>query len=82
VTNAFKYAFQGRSRGIVRISIDRDPDRDSICVEDDGIGMPTDSRDGKTLGLSLVDMLSRQLGGRVELSSSGEGTSWRLVIPR
>jgi len=82
VTNAFKYAFQGRSRGIVRISIDRDPDRDSICVEDDGIGMPTDSRDGKTLGLSPVDMLSRQLGGRVELSSSGEGTSWRLVIPR
>jgi two-component sensor histidine kinase len=81
VTNAFKYAFQGRSRGIVRVSIDRDPDRDSICVEDDGVGMTTDGLDGKTLGLSLVDMLSKQLGGRIELSSSGAGTSWRLIIP-
>jgi two-component sensor histidine kinase len=81
VTNAFKYAFRGRSRGLVRISIDSDPDGDSICVEDDGVGMATDGHDGRTLGLSLVDMLSKQLGGKIEFSSSGAGTSWRLVVP-
>jgi PAS domain S-box-containing protein len=81
VTNAYKYAFQGRSRGIIRITVDRLAGRDLIRVEDDGIGMGEAARGSKTLGLSLVDILSKQLKGEVELRSSGEGTSWRLLIP-
>jgi PAS domain S-box-containing protein len=81
VTNAYKYAFRGRSRGKIRIAVDRLEGRDMIRVEDDGIGMGDAAPNSKTLGLSLVDILSKQLKGSIELLSSREGTSWRLLIP-
>lgn len=40
LTNALKYAFQGRSRGLLRIACKRDGDRVTIMVSDDGVGMP------------------------------------------
>jgi len=81
VTNAYKYAFRGKSQGMIRIAVDRLDGHDLIRVEDDGIGMGDAALAPKTLGLSLVDILSKQLKGSIELSSSSEGTSWRLRIP-
>jgi two-component sensor histidine kinase len=66
---------------MLRIAVDRLDGHDLIRVEDDGIGMGDAAPGSKTLGLSLVDILSKQLKGSMELSSSREGTSWRLLIP-
>ena len=81
VTNAYKYAFRGRAGGNIRISIDREGGSDRIRIADDGVGMGEGPSEAKTLGLSLVDILSKQLQGSVESCTSSAGTSWTLLVP-
>jgi PAS domain S-box-containing protein len=68
-----------------------------IIVSDTGIGIPEDkqaqifkpfskinseTREGTGLGLTLVDRLTRFLGGKVEVKSDkGEGSDFMIVIP-
>jgi PAS domain S-box-containing protein len=89
VTNSLKYAFPDgdaadppAGRKIV-IHVQTIPD-DSIrlCVGDNGIGFPenTDFRSTTSLGLQLVNVLTDQLGGRVELDRNG-GTHFQITFP-
>lgn len=75
-TNAFKYAFP-EGKGILSVSMTRDGNQCTLIVADDGIGMSepfTATR--KTLGLRLVQGLTRQLRGTVQFSGApGKGTS-------
>jgi two-component sensor histidine kinase/CheY-like chemotaxis protein len=63
VQNALKYAFPGSRRGEILIGLNCDQDhRVKLHVADDGVGMPATS--GKrTLGLEIVNILTRQLCG-------------------
>lgn len=68
VTNAYKYAFVN-GQGRLRISAKKDSENGYILrVEDDGPGLPEgfDWRKSKSLGLRLVNRLSRQLYGKAE----------------
>jgi len=65
VTNALKHAFpSGRGTLSIRLK-SNSKDRLSLCVSDSGIGLPDnlDLKDSKSLGLPLVEVLARQLGG-------------------
>jgi two-component sensor histidine kinase/CheY-like chemotaxis protein len=63
VQNALKYAFPGSRRGEIRIGLSCNQDhRVTLRVADDGVGMPAAS-DKRTLGLEIVNILTRQLGG-------------------
>ncbi|MEM7038640.1 MAG: sensor histidine kinase [Bacteroidota bacterium] len=79
LTNSFKYAFEGRSKGNVRLGVSRVEGGYRLSVEDDGVGMPEgfDPRKSDSLGLDLVLGLARQLDGKAELVA-GEGTHWRV----
>lgn len=46
-----------------------------LRIEDDGIGMPFERREG-SLGLRLIEMFTRQINGQVvmEGASGGDGT--------
>jgi two-component sensor histidine kinase len=80
VTNSVKYAFDD-GRGTVRVRFSVDPDIAEGCamVEDDGRGMGP-PRDGG-LGLTLIDALAAQLGGRVEHHEVEKGTRIGVCFP-
>lgn len=79
--NALKYAFRGRSSGELLVGLEKDEVSGAVClrVRDSGVGLPAgfDWRSAPSLGLRLVQMLTRQLHGTVE-ASSGPGTEFRI----
>ena len=78
VTNALKHAFRDRDDGELRIQLHTDPDG-HVClrVSDNGIGLPPDWRQAPSLGLQLVQMLTVQVHGMLNVQSDG-GTSFVL----
>jgi len=83
VSNALKYAFPAGRRGQVRIGLrtQEEPRRFTLVVQDDGVGFPqgVDFRNTESLGLRLVNTLTEQLGGTIELDSNG-GTTFTIAF--
>ena len=75
VTNSFKYAFKGKNRGIISISIRKVPDNHiKLMVKDDGVGFNEgEVNEKKSLGLKLVGMLTKQIGGDFVMNSNNGG---------
>ena len=66
ITNSIKSAFVGRERGIITIVMEwLDEDELSLVISDNGVGLASDFsvEKTKTLGMSMMSGLSRQLGG-------------------
>jgi len=78
VLNASKYAFAGRSNGVVRIDMTWDGSRWRCAVSDNGTGMNKAS--GGT-GLTIVRELARSLKGRLLLRSGAFGTRACVILP-
>ncbi len=72
LSNAFKYAFPNGRSGEIRVSLRRVGQCIRLAVEDTGVGLPEDRGPGKvkSLGLNIVRILTQQLGGSMEISSS------------
>ena len=80
--NALKHAFTDRDEGEVTVMLHTKPGGHvSLCVCDNGIGLPTglDWRQSRSLGLRLVQMLTGQLNGTMEVKSNG-GTEFRITF--
>jgi PAS domain S-box-containing protein len=82
ISNALKYAFPGDRRG--KICIDLHPGHDGqliLVISDNGVGLPAEVefREAKSLGMRLVNMLTEQLEGTVELDRSA-GTTFRIAF--
>ena len=78
VSNAYKYAFEQQNSGKIKIGIKALSNEDyELHVDDDGKGLPPDfnPNKGKSLGLKLVNILSRQLRGKFS-SKSSDGASF------
>jgi two-component system, sensor histidine kinase PdtaS len=78
VSNAYKYAFEKQDSGKIKIGIKALNNEDyELHVDDDGKGLPPDFNPAKSksLGLKLVNILSRQLRGKFS-SESSEGASF------
>ena len=81
-TNAMKYAFAGRPRGVLRVTAAQRDGWLTLVFEDDGVGLP----EGLTLenapgfGLQLVHLLVQQARGSVEVERH-PGTRFRLAFP-
>ena len=69
VTNSIKHAFPNGSGGKIKVSLNSKMGICSLRVSDNGIGFPAhmDFRNTRTLGLRLVNVLSNQLDGSIEL---------------
>ena len=87
VSNALKHAFPDGRHGeialwLTRIEDEADQHWYELVVQDNGKGFPdnVDYRNTDSLGLQLVQVLSRQLRGHVELSVNG-GTRFSLHFP-
>jgi two-component sensor histidine kinase len=68
VTNCFKYAFYGRKTGNIVVSLISNNNKFHLSVKGNGVGLPIDFdlKNISSLGLDLVQGLSRQLNGKVE----------------
>ncbi|MDD8012145.1 MAG: PAS domain S-box protein [Acidobacteriota bacterium] len=87
MTNAMKHAFPDGRSGEIRIALQecRGTTDGAPCYEltvaDNGAGLPAgfDATKHRSLGLQLVTMLSKQLGGSMAIESS-DGTSVHVVF--
>ncbi|HUQ87981.1 MAG TPA: histidine kinase dimerization/phosphoacceptor domain -containing protein [Vicinamibacterales bacterium] len=81
VSNACKHAFSTR-QGELTIALTRNDGQIHLRVSDTGVGLPDqfDDRTVTTLGVQLVRMLTKQLGGTVSFTSGG-GTTVDLRLP-
>jgi len=82
VSNSLKYAFPEGRQGEISVELLRDnDDRFTLVVSDDGVGFPKDLdfRNTATLGLQLVNTLTDQLKGSIELRSHA-GTKFALTF--
>jgi two-component sensor histidine kinase len=74
VSNAIKHAFPDGRRGEIAISLRAD-DRGglTLTVADNGVGLPPglDFRNTETLGLQLVNLLTKQLKGELSVLDDG-----------
>ncbi|HBY81688.1 MAG TPA: histidine kinase, partial [Cyanobacteria bacterium UBA11148] len=80
VSNSLKYAFPKQTHGLVEIYLESDAEqRFTLIIKDNGIGFPKDLNiyQSPTLGLKLVNALTDQLEGEIELESS-QGSEVRI----
>ncbi len=83
VSNCLKYAFPAGRKGTVTLGIKRNSEGNNILtVADNGIGFPEniDFRNTASLGLQLVNVLTGQIHGTIELLKE-EGTTFRITFP-
>jgi two-component sensor histidine kinase/HAMP domain-containing protein len=79
LTNAFKHAFPDNRAGSIKIRLSKRDDGNGMPyvleVKDDGIGFPSGSAPKRSgsLGMELVENLTRQLRGRLECNGSAGG---------
>jgi two-component sensor histidine kinase/CheY-like chemotaxis protein len=82
ISNAIKHAFPDGRRGSIRVDGERCSGSIRVSVCDDGVGIPTGvevTRPG-SLGLEIVQILTKQLKGTFELDRN-DGTKLRLSFP-
>ena len=80
VINAIKHASpDDRADGLILVIYERDDPNWKLVVSDNGVGRSevTDERPG--LGMTIIGALARQLGAKVEVSSSDAGLSVSLT---
>ncbi|MBD2465248.1 PAS domain S-box protein [Oscillatoria sp. FACHB-1407] len=82
LTNALKYAFPNQQTGIISIQFHCNTSSQyCLTVADNGIGLPEDLDiyTTRSLGLKLVQILTRQLGGILEVNRD-RGTCFTLAF--
>jgi PAS domain S-box-containing protein len=81
VSNSLKHAFPNGREGKISIGFHQMNDKFLLMVKDDGIGFPDDLdfRNTGSLGLQLVNGLTDQIDGKLELDKS-EGTSFKIIF--
>jgi len=82
ISNALKYAFPNERKGEITVSFHRMvSDQYALSISDNGIGWPSgfDPHAGKSLGMSLMKGLSKQLNGNFNIAN-GTGLSIQLIF--
>lgn len=79
VTNSMKYAFEGRSDGLIAVTVSKSGSRITITIADNGKGIPENItfQNSTGFGMQLVSMLTEQLGGVIDIKR-GNGTKFIL----
>ncbi|XDD50954.1 histidine kinase dimerization/phosphoacceptor domain -containing protein [Leptospira sp. WS92.C1] len=83
ITNSLKHGLANSSSGSIRIHFTRENNSLTLEVSDDGNGLPEESlrnRNPSSLGLSLVESLAKQIGGKVDILNQ-EGACVKLRFP-
>ena len=81
LTNAFKHAFPGNQNGEIIVEFYKNNNRFVLSVGDNGVGLPArlDFREAESMGLRLINILTRQLKGEINLDQS-KGTLFKITF--
>jgi two-component sensor histidine kinase len=80
VINCLKHAFPDGRKGEVVVGYHRDGAGWTLCVKDNGVGMPAAPGGAKPgLGTSIVQALAKQLRGVVEVVDNAPGTKVSII---
>jgi len=85
VINALKHAFPEGTKGTIIVGFESTASAWRLYVSDDGVGIGTHLADAPArsgLGTSIVEALTRQLGGRVTTAAASPGTTVSVTVPR
>jgi two-component sensor histidine kinase len=79
LSNSFKYAFKGKSSGLITILFEEKDKHYHLAVSDNGVGLikPGNLKNADTLGLQLVSSLVGQLGGTLKTETK-KGVSFNI----
>jgi two-component sensor histidine kinase len=82
ISNALKHAFPAARPGSIVVRGRRAGGRITVEVADDGVGIPkdVDPRKSHSLGVKIVEILTRQLKGALEIESAPR-TTFRVTFP-
>ncbi len=82
LSNSFKYAFEGKKKGIIGINLKREKDKLHLIICDNGIGLAKkfDIKKQGSLGMQLIHMLSEQIDADMKVSSE-TGACYEITIP-
>ncbi|HEY9658182.1 MAG TPA: ATP-binding protein, partial [Allocoleopsis sp.] len=91
VSNALKYAFPNDRTGEIQVKFSQTDQLvqgkqqclSTLTIKDNGIGLPNDIdiQKAKTLGLTLVQGLAKQISGSIEVTCQ-PGTEFKLTFVR
>lgn len=84
VTNSLKYAYPSGKPGQIYIHLEEmESDKVRMTVSDSGVGLPEgfDWKNSKSMGLPIVEILAKQIGGDLTVRSQ-PGTTFTLDFPR
>lgn len=81
VANALKHAFPEGKEGEINIRMQSEDSRVVLTVQDNGIGFPEsiDLTNLKSMGLKLVNILVRQMNGKIDMQVDS-GTTWTITF--
>jgi PAS domain S-box-containing protein len=78
VSNASKYA----SAGEIEITLSEDGGEISLCIIDDGVGLPSEAERGSGMGLRIMRYRAELIGGKLAIRNGGpRGTVVQCVLP-
>jgi two-component sensor histidine kinase len=80
VSNSLKHAFPGGRPGRIRVCARLQGSDTVLVVEDDGVGLPETARPEHSMGLRLVDDLTRKLAEQLTVTGDG-GTRFEVRYP-
>ncbi len=81
VTNIFKHAFKEQNKGEVEVKIDKTEGQLlKFSIEDNGTGYPDhfDAEQSSSVGLHMIRVLTRQLGGECSFQNTDKGALFTL----
>jgi two-component sensor histidine kinase len=73
LTNSLKYAFPGDRSGTITLNLKKsDNNSYQLSIADNGIGLPTgiEPTSSRSLGMTLIYGLSKQVGGELSITGS------------
>jgi len=83
LTNIMKYAFKGRSEGLITVSATASDNRVKLVIRDNGVGISgsLDIKNSAGFGLQLVELMVQQLSGTLVIERNN-GTAFILEFDK
>lgn len=82
--NSIKHAFPDKNapnKKIIKRITKLDENHAMLIIKDNGIGIKNPKKISKNLGCEIVKSLTKQLGGKISLIETENGTAYQLIFP-
>ena len=82
VTNSLKYAFEGKSEGLISLRLKENGEKYHLRIKDNGVGLDsTENNKSGSIGIELIKVFTEQLEGTVEFISD-KGLTVDVFFPK